>query len=437
MKRHLSRFSPACITRLTLVACFLSLFCGLTAFAAEEDSQFIEQPVTPLADVMVLLPYPENTETKELYPSDVQAVITDTGRQIIKTYTLSEGQDPNGIPRNSFLIDGWRYEMTDITEKHNSGTDTRDHTETVEISTETNDINEIIKQLAPTLEYQFDDGYCGLLLLDAASIKCEAEGHKNSSYTVTATREYPHLSDNDLSLIPKTITENGRVLELDGVTWEVQCYTNVDYDDIPESYRAVVKYTARASRRVVTGYITTADYIGEVSRTIVGDTVYTVYFSGSKVIPLLKLEEKSLAIKPQAIELAMPSSEPIDPVAQDEGSLGITALIWLAAIVALLASLGVVLFLLFRNFKAYSDNNGRHTLIEKGRISAKKLTIDLSPNTGDQFIIEIDRCTAKRLNGYTIEVRNGLSSLQHVIAYDGVTYSFKADFGVGIIRALH
>jgi hypothetical protein len=34
---------------------------------------------------------------------------------------------------------------------------------------------------------------------------------------VTATREYPHLSTNDTSLIPKTITDNGRTLELDNV----------------------------------------------------------------------------------------------------------------------------------------------------------------------------------------------------------------------------
>jgi len=268
MKRPIPRFRPARLVCTTLLACVMLLSCGLTALAAEEGPPDLVQATKPPLINIPLPPYPEDMTEVELYPADVLSIIEGSTRQIVKTYILTAEQSPTDIPRDGFIRDGWWYEITDITEQRTSGTDTKNFSETVKINTDTKDLNEIIKLLSPTLDYQDEDGYCGLLVLDMASINCEAAGYQNSSYTVTATREYPHLSANDLSLIPKTITENGRVLELDSVSWEVQHYTTVDYEDIPDSYRAVAKYTARASRSVVTGYITTAEYKGEVSRTV-------------------------------------------------------------------------------------------------------------------------------------------------------------------------
>ncbi|MDR1541094.1 MAG: hypothetical protein LBU32_24480 [Clostridiales bacterium] len=192
--------------------CALSL-CGLTVLAAEEGSPdlpttapAIQETAPPPVAIVPLPPSPEDTRD-ELFPTDAQTVTDGDTREIIKTYVLAAGQNPADISRDVFERDGWRYSLTDITEKRANGTDTRAHTETVAINTDSKDLNAIIQQLSPTLEYTADDGYCGLLTLDLASVKCEAAGDKNTGYTVTATREYPHLSANDLSLIPKTITE--------------------------------------------------------------------------------------------------------------------------------------------------------------------------------------------------------------------------------------
>jgi hypothetical protein len=418
---------------LLALVCALPL-CGLTVFAAEEGSPdlpttapAIQETAPPPVAIVPLPPYPEDTRD-ELFPADVQTVIDGDTRQIVKTYVLVPEQSPADIPRDTFERDGWRYSLTDITEKRTGGTDTRVHTETVAINTDSKDLNAIIALLSPTLEYAADDGYCGLLTLDLASVKCEAAGHKNSSYTVTATRDYPHLSANDLSLIPKTITESGRTLDLDTVSWEAQRTVNVDYEDIPESYRAIAKYTATASKTVVTGYVTTADYTGEISKTVTGDTVYTAYFDGKEINP--------------SPELTDPDSPTGKPSATDRESGGIPVLpiaIGLAAL-ALLAGAAAFLFLR-RNVKVYSVKDGTLLLVAKDRISAKNPTVNLTPlkesADGRRFALEIDRFTAKGLNGKTVEVVYGPASLKHKIAYEGNAYKIEADFGAGTVQAIY
>jgi hypothetical protein len=419
MKRLIPRFKSTRLVYALFLACIMLLSYGLAASAAEEGSPDLVQTETLPTATATPLPAFQEEAPKELYPTDVQAVIEGGTRQIIKTYTLTAGQNPAGIPRDSFIRDGWRYELTDITEKRTSETDTRIHTETVEINTETKDLNEIIKLLAPTLDYQGEDGYCGLLALDLASISCEAAGYINSSYTATAIREYPHLSNADTSLIPKAITDSGRSLTLDSVSWETQRYTNVDYEDIPESYRAVATYSAKASRSVVTGYITTADYTGEVNRTVMGDTVYTVYFSGSEIDPAPK-----------------PVEPP--PTIERGGAFPVTLfLIILAAILALLAGAGAYWFLLRHNVKVYKVIDGKRTLVAKDKISTKKALIDLSPLDGYYFIIEIDKYAAKALNSHKVEIRHDDTSQKHKIAYEGNAYTIEADFLAGTIQAIY
>ena len=57
------------------------------------------------------------------------------------------------------------------------------------------------------------------LHLNTDSIRSSLAGYKNNSWTVSATRTYPNLSDMDLEFIPKTTTENGRTLQFANVQW--------------------------------------------------------------------------------------------------------------------------------------------------------------------------------------------------------------------------
>ena len=412
-KRNLLHFKLLRFVFALIISGLLLLFCGLTAFAIE------------------------------LFPTDIQTVAVDGTRQIVKTYTLTADQNPADIPRNDFERDGWRYVFTDITEKRaDNEIDKKNHAETVIINTDSKDLNVILTQLAPTMDYASNDGYCGILSLDISSVKCEIAGYKNSSYTVTTTREYPNLSNNDLSFIPKSITDNGQILQLDDVKWEIQGYVTVDYDEIPDVYRAVAKYTGTATKSVVTGYVTTAKYSGEITKNIKGNTIYTVYFSGTEII----LEpDTNIDISTESTEtLETTDSEEIHDISsistteymlmQDISQFPIAQILVVTLI--LTAIFGALMFFLKRrNVKIYRDNFS--VLAAKDRIDAKNLMIDLSPLEGKSFGIEIDKFTAKMLNGTVIEIKQNTVSLSHKIAYEGNVYRIKADFDTSTIQAIY
>lgn len=129
----------------------------------------------------------------------------------------------------------------------------------------------ILPQLTATLEVDTEEGYTGVLTLDTASIQVEAAGYATSTRTVTAARTYPNLSDADVSLIPKSIEDGGRTLELADVRWQ----------EAGEFYTANATYTGTASSKYATGYTVTAEYSGEVSRTTNDTVTYAAVFSTS------------------------------------------------------------------------------------------------------------------------------------------------------------
>jgi len=249
---------------------------------AQQPAPFPSLPTVPGSDPA---PAPVITGSSPLYPTGVLETLENGRRWIIKTYELGADENPAGIPRGNFERDGWDYSLTDITKRETAATDVRDHTEVITVNTETKDMEVIMRQLAQTLEFTSEDGFTGVLTLDVASITVETAGTRRSSFTASATREYPHLSSNDTSLLPKSITDSGRTLTLTSVDWKTNYTMTVDYEQIPASYTAVATYTAAASRTVVTGYITTAEYKGSLAKLNQGLTVYTAYFAGSEIVP--------------------------------------------------------------------------------------------------------------------------------------------------------
>jgi hypothetical protein len=270
------------------------VFAAVPAFAAEEPGS---------TGVNITIVMPDGTEKQQsaqtapvvtqpsvpaaqtLYPVSVEEIREDGIRYIVKTYALSAFENPANISRESFERLGWRYELTDVTRTETAIADAREHTETVTLNTESKDIQAILGQLAPTLEFTTEDGYAGVLTLDIPSVKTEQAGTKNTSFNVSATREYPHLSSNDTSLLPKTIVDGGRTLTLAGVDWRAGNLVTVDYVQMPEYYTAVATYTGTGSKTVVTGYVTTAEYTGTVAKTSPGNTVYTACFLGTEIVP--------------------------------------------------------------------------------------------------------------------------------------------------------
>lgn len=214
-------------------------------------------------------PSPETTPSV-LYPVEVLEY-TEGDRaepRISKTYELSPMDDPSLIPTGDFERSGCLYTLLDIVKEDQTETDSKYYTETVTLDSKSKDMEEIMPLLAATCEAVTEDGYTGLLTLDTTSIQVEASGYATSTRNVSATRSYPNLSEADVSLVPKSIEDNGRTLTLADVQWQ----------EAGGFYNAAATYTGTASSKYATGYTVTADYTGKVSKTTSGTVLYTAVF---------------------------------------------------------------------------------------------------------------------------------------------------------------
>ena len=140
-----------------------------------------------------------------------------------------------------------------------------------------------------------------------------ADGYKSSTKNHSATRTFPNLSEADLSLLPKTVTEGGRTLSLATVQW------SSSYDDDGEGgaairYSATASYTGSSTTRYATGYTITADYTGEVAKTGCEIVTYTAIF-GSRTV---SEEPENSGVE------TVPAAKP-EPAANSPASAPVTA----------------------------------------------------------------------------------------------------------------
>ena len=305
MKKHHRLFSLASALLLALAA----LPC--TALAAEAEGTEPAQGAPPPA---------------ALYPAEVRTSEENGMIRLEKVYYLSTRDDPAAIPTGDFDREGRHYTLLDVLKNDLSETDSKDYIEVVTLDSSTKDMAEIIKMLEPEREIATEDGYTGILKPDYTKITVEAAGYKNNSWTVSATRTYPNLSDADASLIPKTITDSGRTLTLAGVDWQ----------EAGEFYNAVARYTGTASGRSVTGYTVSVEYSGEVTKTSRDTVIYTAVFSAENA------SHGETHLDPETDPTATPEggepqqTQPPEPAQDSGGSVAgkivVTALAGIAAL---------------------------------------------------------------------------------------------------------
>lgn len=272
MKRKRRAFS---ITAALLLALAV-LPCG--ALAADVDETVTESTAPTMEQAA---PVPAT-----VYPAEVRASEENGIYRLEKVYYLTTKDDPSAIPTADFEREGRTYTLLDILKNDQAETDTKDHIEVITLNTDTKDMAEIIKLLEPELEISTEDGYTGILTPDYTNITVEAAGYKTSSWTVSATRTYPNLSEADISLIPKTTEDSGRTLTLADVDWQSAATDYTDGYDLPMRYTAVASYTGTATGKYATGYTVTVDYAGEVTKTSCDTVIYTAIFSSHGETPL-------------------------------------------------------------------------------------------------------------------------------------------------------
>ena len=205
-------------------------------------------------------------------------------QQVVKTYTVSPGVDAQTLIEEPFQLEGFLYTYADIVKEENRVSERQTHTETVTVETAKKNLDVILKELAPTMEYG-DGTWAGTLALDHTSINTQAAGYTTGSSTVTATKTIGPLDRNDMSYVPATTVKNGVTLNLSSVDWQV-IGTDLTGDMLaPCSYQAVATYTGKSYYSAATGYVTTANYVGEVTHEGVESVTYRVTYLGEEHQP--------------------------------------------------------------------------------------------------------------------------------------------------------
>ena len=337
----------------------------------------------------------------EYIPDDVTYQNLNGQQLAIKVFTLLPDQDPSSLTEKDFEYDGFLYSHSSTVKDEQTYSEQNLHTETVTITTASKNLEDILAELKPTIEY--DDGKAsGTLALDHSTIKTEAAGYKNSSHTVTATKNYTGLDRNDTAYIDKTVVKDGRTLSLSNVTWSVESTALVGDELVPATYAAVATYSGTAYSSVATGYITTADYTGTISASGVSSIKYTVTYLGT---PIETEDEHSMAV----------------PI----------------AVMAILTAAGVVLLIaLFarKNTTVYEATGKGNEYDKCGRLLLRarnpELRIDRLKNVPEGVIaIEVDERTAKKLFGKKIKLRYFDQMFDHTVGTVNGPYWFKVDVG--------
>lgn len=275
-------------------------------------------------------------------------------QQYIKTYTVSPETDPATLIEEPFTYEGYTYTYSDMTKQENPFSDSKAKTETVTVTTDRNDLNDILEALEPTLE--FDDGtYSGTLSLDHTSIRTEASGQEFRSKVITATKEIGNLDCNDMSYVPSTTVKDGLTLALSSVDWQVQSTVLVDDLLVPATYKAVAVYSGKAYYYADTSYVSTAEYKGTVTCDQIRDITYTVTYVGTPV-----RAAATPAVTDRPIEQTVPSEKPAEDTVRSSAlqeAAGSRVWIYVGAGVLLLALIGGGIVLAVR---AANKKKGKH-----------------------------------------------------------------------------
>ncbi len=320
--------------RLILFAALLLAFALLPGGALAADTEDGEPQTTA--------PPPAS-----VYPAEVRTSESGGIVRLEKVYYLTARDDPSAIPTEDFDREGLHFSLLDVLKTDLTETEMKDYAEVVTLESETKDVGEIIKTMPPELELLTEDGFSGVLKPDYTTVTVEPAGYRTSTWTVTATRTYPNLSDADLSLLPKTVEENGRTLTLADVSWQEAAAEQVDGVSVPLRYTAVAAYTGTATGRSVTGYTVTVEYFGEVTKTSNDTVIYTAVFSAvntshGETYSEAESTEPPLDEGERSAPEAEPNPEPTAEAAEPgEGKSLILPLTIGGAVLALIAAYGI------------------------------------------------------------------------------------------------
>jgi len=181
--------------------------------------------------------------------------------KVVRRFRLTF-DEPLAIPVDDFIRDNTVFTLNSLIRIDTDQTEHSERRYEVSIETVTSDINEIMSQLARTIEYD-NNGFVGTLTLDNESITTVEKESTSRWISRSLAHTYFNLAYGDTSQIARTITRGGITYSLDSVSWSENTIP-VDFTQVARSFNAVATYVGGFNERVITGFITTAAYYGEV-----------------------------------------------------------------------------------------------------------------------------------------------------------------------------
>lgn len=274
-----------------LLACLMAVGLGTTAFAEEPQTVVNTGNGSASISITDITPREEQEdETKSSFQTGYYPIAIETAedagvRLLVKTFLVPEGTDPQALVEESLTRRGITYQVSDILLRELEGdAQTKPVTKTVTTPAETDDTEELLTLLSPTLEYG-EDGYAGTLSLDPSSISAKPADTTSYSYTLKDTREYTGLDRNDPYYIPKSAEKNGVTLTLADVRWTPMASAG-DNSEVPSLYKATAVYTGTAWGSKADGYLVTASYTGEATKTAEGQKMVSIVYEETPGVSL-------------------------------------------------------------------------------------------------------------------------------------------------------
>lgn len=288
-------------------------------------------------------------------PTETVVRNLDGVQEYIKVYTVPPDTNAEDLIEPAFDYNGYTYTCTNIVKEENVYSDTKTLTENVSVETEDDDLDSILAALEPSIVY--DDGqWRGVLNLDHTTIRTEATGHETRSFAVTEVKQINNLNSNDMSFVPATTVKNGITIQLKSVDWQVQSTDLVDDVLVPASYVAIATYSGTGWYSAPTGYISTAEYVGEVVDAGISSITYTLTYTGT---PTTAPEPEPAPTPEQEAKPARtPAVAPV-PDTENSGEHSMPGFNWLwiaGGVLLLLLVLAVILIIVLRKRGAHEAN---------------------------------------------------------------------------------
>ena len=251
------------------------------------------------------------------YPVDVQ--VSSDGLTCKKIYDVPTGTSPDQIPQDDFDRGDMHYTFQDMLRIEMPDIDRKMHSETVTVSSTSDNSNDVMALLPKSKPVTTDDGYSGTAYLDVSSISTKVAGTESVSEALSATREYPNMPEMDMTDIPKTIEDNGHTLTFSDIEWTPETEETDNLGTMETTYTAVVTYTGTATSSRTTGYTVTATYAGEVSHRNNDCMRYIAVYSGEPIV--IEPEDNT---EPPDLTNLLPPEQDVQPVDESTGNTPIS-----------------------------------------------------------------------------------------------------------------